>query len=102
MAYKVSWSPEAIEDLQSIADYIAKDSRNYAQSVVEKVFDISRGLALQPSIGRIVPEIGVAKFRERFIYSYRLIYQIEGNEILIVAVIHGKRLIENISVRLEP
>ena len=101
MAYKVNWSPEAIEDLQSIADYIAKDSRIYAQSVVEKVFDISRSLALHPLIGRIVPEIGMAKLRERFVYSYRLIYHIEDNKILIVAVIHGKRLIENISDRLE-
>jgi len=101
MAYKVSWSPEAIEDLQSIADYIAKDSRVYAQSVIAKVFDVSRSFASHPLIGRIVPELGVAEIRERFVYSYRLIYQIEGNEILIVAVIHGKRLIENISDRLE-
>jgi len=54
MAYTVNWSPEAIEDLQSIADYIAKDSRIYAQSVVAKVFDISRNLALHSLIGRIV------------------------------------------------
>jgi len=101
MAYKVNWSPEAIEDLQSIADYIAKDSRIYAQSVVAKVFDISRSLASHPLLGRIVPEIGMAELRERFVYSYRLIYQIEDNKILIVAVIHGKRLIENILDRLE-
>ncbi len=101
MAYKVNWSPEAIEDLQSIADYIAKDSRIYAQSVVAKVFDVSGTLASYPLIGRIVPEIGLAEIRERFVYSYRLIYQIEGNNILIVAVIHGKRLIDNILDRLE-
>ncbi len=101
MAYKVNWSLEAIEDLQSIADYIAKDSRIYAQSVISKVFDVSRSLASQPLIGRIVPEIGLAEIRERFVYSYRLIYQIEDNKILIVAVIHGKRLIDNILDRLE-
>ena len=101
MAYKVNWSPEAIEDLQSIADYIAKDSRIYAQSVVAKVFDVSRTLASYPLIGRIVPEIGLAEIREQFVYSYRLIYQIEDNKILIVAVIHGKRLIDNILDRLE-
>ncbi len=101
MAYKVNWSPEAIEDLQSIADYIAKDSRIYAQSVVTKVFDVSRSLASHPLIGRIVPEIGLAKIRERFVYSYRFIYQVEDNKILIVAVIHGKRLVDNILDRLE-
>jgi len=102
MAYTVNWSPEAIEDLQSIAEYIAKDSHVYAQSVVTKVLAVSRSLALHPLMGRIVPELGEAGFRERFVYSYRLIYQIEGNKILIVAIIHGKRLIDNISDRLEP
>jgi len=63
MAYKVNWSPEAIEDLQSIADYIAKDSRIYAQSVLAKVFDVSRTLTSSPLIGRIVPEIGLAEIR---------------------------------------
>jgi len=101
MAYEINWSPEAIEDLHSIADYIAKDSRVYAQSVVAKIFDVSRSLASQPLIGRIVPEIGVAEIRERFVYSYRLIYRIGDNKILIVAVIHGKRLIDNILDRLE-
>lgn len=100
MAYKVNWSPEAIEYLQSIVDYIAKDSRIYAQSVVAKIFDVSRSLASHPLIGRVVPEIGLAEIRERFVYSYRLIY-LEDNSILIVAVIHGKRLIDNILDRLE-
>lgn len=76
MAYEINWSKEAVEDLYSIADYIAKDSRIYAQSVVAKIFDVSRSLASPPLIGRIVPEIGVAEIRERFVYSYRLIYQI--------------------------
>jgi plasmid stabilization system protein ParE len=32
----------------------------------------------------------------RFVYSYRLIYRVEEASVLIVAVIHGKRLLENI------
>ena len=32
-------------------------------------------------------------------YSYRIVYHVQENRILIVAVIHGKRLIENISDR---
>ncbi|WJW75558.1 type II toxin-antitoxin system RelE/ParE family toxin [Thiohalobacter sp. IOR34] len=50
-------------------------------------------------IGRVLPEIGNENIRERFIYSYRLVYKIEQERILIVAVIHGKRLIENIEDR---
>jgi hypothetical protein len=28
MAHKVVWSPEALEDIQSVADYIARDSES--------------------------------------------------------------------------
>lgn len=52
-------------------------------------------------IGRIVPEIGNEKIRERLVYSYRLVYRIESGRILIVAVIHGKRLLDSIADRLE-
>ena len=47
-------------------------------------------------MGRVVPEIGDENIRELFIYSYRVIYRIEKERILIVAVIHGKRLVEPI------
>jgi len=99
MDYKVVWSPEAIEDLQSIAEYIERDSEFYARSVVIKILDVSRSIKDFPSRGRVVPEVGDDNIRELFVYSYRVIYQIQESEILIVAVIHGKRLFESISER---
>ncbi len=99
MEYRVTWSPEAVEDLESIAEYIERDSSFYAQSVVSKILEASRNIKEFPSIGRVVPEIGDENIRERFIYSYRLVYQIRQQRILVVAVIHGKRLLENIEER---
>ena len=96
MDLEVKWSPEATEDLESIAEYIARDSEFYAQAVVTEILSVSRNIGEFPLIGRIVPEIGDERLRERFIYSYRLVYGIEPERILIVAVIHGKRLLENI------
>jgi len=52
-------------------------------------------------MGRVVPEMGDESIRERFIYSYRLVYRIEPERILVVAVIHGKRAQENIAARFE-
>ena len=101
MDYKVVWSPEAVEDLESIAEYIGRDSAFYARSVVTKVLDVGRSIRDFPWIGRTVPEIGVETIRERFVYSYRVVYQIDQNRILVVAVIHGKRLLEIISDRFE-
>ncbi len=101
MDYKIVWSPEAIEDLQSIAEYIQRDSEFYARAVVIKILDVSRSIKDFPLIGRIVPELENESIRERFVYSYRLVYQIKTQRILIVAVIHGKRLFENIRERFE-
>ncbi|MET0090960.1 MAG: type II toxin-antitoxin system RelE/ParE family toxin [Candidatus Thiodiazotropha sp.] len=50
----------------------------------------------QPRIGRVVPELGQQNIRERFVYSYRVIYEIQPDELHILAVIHGKRLLESI------
>ena len=99
MDYKVVWSPEAVEDLQSIAEYIERDSEFYSRAVVIKILDVSRSIINLPLRGRVVPEAGDDKIRELFVYSYRVIYQIQKSQILIVAVIHGKQLFESISER---
>lgn len=101
MDYTVIWSPEAIEDVDAIAMYITRDSVFYAGAVVAKILAVSRSIPEQPLIGRIVPEIGDENVRERFIYSYRLVYKIQQNKITIAAVIHGKRLLDNIAERFE-
>lgn len=95
MARQVEWSPEALEDLELIAEYIERDSPFYASAVVSKLVDTARGLPELPEMGRVVPELGVDFLRERFVYSYRLIYRVDPERILVLAVIHGKRLLEN-------
>ena len=70
MDLEVRWSPEAIEDLDAIAEYIARDSQYYARAVVTGILSVSRSTGEFPLIGRIVPEIGDDHIRERFIYSY--------------------------------
>ena len=50
-------------------------------------------------MGRIVPEFNNKKIRERLVYSYRLVYKINRGYILIVAVIHDKRLFGSLSER---
>jgi plasmid stabilization system protein ParE len=40
MAFKLKWSEEALEDIESIATYIEKDSPFYAKSVVSKFFEL--------------------------------------------------------------
>ncbi|GAB6888981.1 hypothetical protein JCM13304A_24850 [Desulfothermus okinawensis JCM 13304] len=96
MAYRIAWSPEAIEDIESIAKYIERDSLFYAKSVVDKLFRTTENLKRFPKIGRVVPELGDKDIRELLVYSYRVIYQIKESHILIIGIIHGKRQFENV------
>lgn len=72
---------------------IAKDSPFYASAVVQKILDVAQGMGKFPNVGPIVPEIGEPEFCERFVYSYRVIYQATTEQVLVVAVIHGRRLL---------
>lgn len=101
MDLEIKWSPEAVEDLESIAEYIARDSDYYARSVVSEILSVACSIGGYPLIGRVVPEVGDEAIRERFVYSYRLVYRHESERILIVAVIHGKRLLENVAERFD-
>ena len=101
MDIEVEWSPEASEDLESIAGYIARNSEYYARAVVSKILEAPRNIHDFPQIGRTVPETGDERIRELFIYSYRLVYKIEKQRILIVAVIHGKKLFDSFTERFE-
>ena len=95
MAKSIEWSPEALEDIESIAGYIARDSVHYARMVVSKIFESADLTAEQPDMGREVPELGKPEIRERFVYSYRVIYEIFPDSILFIAVVHGARKLEN-------
>lgn len=95
MDYRVSWSPSALDDVDAIAEFINRDSPAYARAVVNKLVDTARKLNAFPNAGRIVPELGDAAIRERFVYSYRLIYRILNDDVLVVAVVHGRRLLES-------
>ncbi len=94
MARRLVWSPEAVEDIESIAAYISRDSVNYARAVVSRIVSTAESIPENPELGRVVPEIRQPEFRERLVHKYRVIYRIEKQRILVAAVIHGSRLLE--------
>lgn len=93
MAYRVVWSPKAVEDVEVIAAYIARDSPSYAAAVVSRVIEITKNLQTGAKQGRLIPEIEESTIIEQFAYSYRLIYRVEGDTVTVIALIHGKRLL---------
>jgi toxin ParE1/3/4 len=91
----VIWSRPAKSDLRQIHDFIARDSRVYAQKVVNAIIGKSALLDTFPKMGRIVPEMDNPEIREIFIYCYRLIYEIKTEQIQVLALIHVKRNLES-------
>lgn len=89
----IIWSAQSLDDVDAIAAYIKRDSAFYAKAVVDKCISAAESLTTFPEMGRIVPELNDAFIRERFVYSYRLIYQINNSNIEILAVIHGRRIL---------
>ena len=100
MDYRVVWSPRALDDVDSIASYISRDSTAHASAIVTKIIRATRTLRRFPFAGRIVPEFEDETLRERFVYSYRIIYRVQGQTITVAAVIHGKRLLEAVQPQL--
>jgi toxin ParE1/3/4 len=94
MAHRVVWSPRALADVEAIASYIASDSPFYAGSVVRRIVALTRMLEKFPFAGRKIPEVDDDNLREVIAYSYRIIYRVEAAEVIIAAVIHGKRDLE--------
>ncbi len=88
---KLEWTEPAIADLENIREYIRKDSEYYAARFVEKIIDAVEKLINFPKMGRNVPESGDKNIKELLLHSYRIMYRIESERILILTILHGAR-----------
>lgn len=70
------WAPSALDDVESIAEYIAKDSVQMASLFVSRLFDATDRLHEFPFSGRIIPEINNPDCRGVIYGSYRIMYRV--------------------------
>ena len=81
MDYKLNWSPDALDDIEAIRNYISRDSEFYAESTVFKIYEGPQNLVNLDKQGRVVPEVGEEDIWELFVFQYRIIYEIKCKEI---------------------
>src|SRR6266851_2394096 len=86
MDYHVVLSPSARADLRDIVRYISLDAPDRALEFGQFLISHTKGLALFPELGRVVPELGNHFIREIIVRSYRIIYRINNSENLIEVV----------------
>ncbi len=91
---RVTWSRQAGENLIDIEDFIARDSRERAVRFVDALMDNAVVLLTEnPRSGRVVPETGNPAIRELIYRGYRVVYRIKGDDLEILTVFEGHRLL---------
>lgn len=86
---RVEWSDLACDDLDDLVRYISRDSAFYARRFGEKVVLATRRLAEFPESGRMIPEADDTRLREIIVQGYRVMYRLETDRALVLAVMHG-------------
>ena len=91
---RLRWTPQALDDIEAICKFIARDSDYFAHLFANKVIEKAKTLEAFPNAGRIVPESNQETIREIFHGSYRIIYRIRKDEIQVLTVHHSARLLD--------
>ena len=92
----VKWTAHAKAQLRHIHDYIAENSPLYAKRVTEALVQRTVDLDQLPRTGKVVSELNEESIRERSLYSYRILYEIKDEDLVVVlAVIHKRQHLES-------
>lgn len=88
---RVRWTPHSLNDIEHIAEYIARDSQVYASIQMERFFETVKILEDRVRAGRIVPEIGDDSIREVILGYYRIIYRVVSDDQADILTVHHSR-----------
>lgn len=91
---RVRWTETARRDLNAIVNYIAEDSVEDALVVLERLREQAESLKVAVGRGRVVPELNVLdvyQYREVIERPWRIVYRIEADQVLVMAVLDGRR-----------
>jgi len=90
---RLLWTERARCDLLSIIDYIGRDSPAAARRTVAAIRKKALALNERPHSGRIVPELSRPEVRELIHGNYRLVYLVAADEVVVLTVFEGHRLL---------
>ncbi|GAA6146412.1 type II toxin-antitoxin system RelE/ParE family toxin [Thalassolituus maritimus] len=85
------WTEPAVQDLDSLAEYIALSNPVAAGELVQRVFNGVERLSRFPESGRFPPELEGFPYREVIVNPCRLFYRIENNKVFILHVFRQER-----------
>jgi len=91
---KIIWSKESLRRLIEIEQFIAKDNPERAVKFIDRLIDRAETIRDFPFKSRVVPEFSINEIREVFEKTYRIVYKISENQIEILTVFEGRRLLK--------
>ena len=95
MRVDIYWTKMAQEDLRSIKEHISRDAPATAVAYIRKLKAAVGRLEEMPYSGQVVPELKREEIREVLLGNYRLIYRIRDQQVVILTVYHGARLLDD-------
>src|SRR5437660_1540977 len=78
-------------DINEIWNYISQDNPAAADRVEETIHDTIEKLAEHPNFGHFRDDVAPREYRFYRVYSYLIVYRIEGDTLIVVRVVHGAR-----------
>ena len=86
-----AFHPEALNDLDEIWEFIAKDNVEAANRIVAQVLATCENLSRLPHQGHSRPELSSRPLRFVVVRDYLLAYAPDERPLWILAILHGKR-----------
>jgi plasmid stabilization system protein ParE len=90
---RIRWTAQAAYDLQSIHDFIACDSADYAAMVLRRLVAAIEILERFPWSGRHLPEHDGDDLRELVRPPYRIVYRVSGESIHVITLFRCWRVL---------
>ncbi|MGA2200450.1 MAG: type II toxin-antitoxin system RelE/ParE family toxin [Terriglobales bacterium] len=84
-------SPDALQDLQDIWDFVALDNADAADKLEDEFFNAFEKLARQPRMGHSRLDLTERDVRFWPTGSYLIVYRERHDALQVLAVLHGSR-----------
>ena len=88
---RVRWSPSAENALDEAIAFVFKESPSNAKKLLEEVLTAAASLSSLSNRGSQVPEVDDPAVRQLLCNPYRVIYRVDDDEVVILALLHQRQ-----------
>ena len=93
-ALELAWTESALGDVEALRRWIGRDMPPLADRITDRIFEtVERALSF-PRIGRTLGELADDSVREFLFRTLRIVYRVEEERIVVLAILHGGRASE--------